>query len=81
MADRMKLVRGDFSRVMGDLLTGLSMSKGPNRDFEEYQGSLFANVETIMGMIDVVVDFSDNATFNVVVDSFITLQIRYSYCS
>ncbi|KAL0888161.1 hypothetical protein Bca101_012144 [Brassica carinata] len=66
--DPMELVRGKSARVIGDLVTVLTLCKGLplayNRDFQEDKEPMFDSTKTIMGMIDVSAEFAQNVTFN-----------------
>ncbi|XP_018467530.1 argininosuccinate lyase, chloroplastic-like [Raphanus sativus] len=66
--DLMELVRGKSARVIGDLVTVLTLCKGLplayNRDFQEDKEPMFDSTKTIMGMIDVSAEFAQNVTFN-----------------
>ncbi|KAL0680834.1 hypothetical protein Bca4012_047681 [Brassica carinata] len=66
--DPMELVRGKSARVIGDLVTVLTLCKGLplayNRDFQEDKEPLFDSTKTIMGMIDVSAEFAQKVTFN-----------------
>ncbi|EOA20415.1 hypothetical protein CARUB_v10000724mg [Capsella rubella] len=66
--DPMELVRGKSARVIGDLVTVLTLCKGLplayNRDFQEDKEPMFDSAKTIMGMIDVSAEFAQNVTFN-----------------
>ncbi|KAH0889665.1 hypothetical protein HID58_052094 [Brassica napus] len=66
--DPMELVRGKSARVIGDLVTVLTLCKGLplayNRDFQEDKEPMFDSTKTIMGMVDVAAEFAHNVTFN-----------------
>ncbi|KAF7830015.1 argininosuccinate lyase, chloroplastic [Senna tora] len=66
--DPMELVRGKSARVMGDLVTLLTLCKGLphayNRDLQEDKEPVFDSVKTILGMLEVSAEFSLNITFN-----------------
>ncbi|KAI9107457.1 hypothetical protein K1719_021494 [Acacia pycnantha] len=66
--DPMELVRGKSARVIGDLVTLLTLCKGLphayNRDLQEDKEPVFDSVKTILGMLEVSAEFSQNITFN-----------------
>ncbi|GAB2295943.1 hypothetical protein Dimus_030091 [Dionaea muscipula] len=66
--DPMELVRGKSARVVGDLVTLLVLCKGLphayNRDLQEDKEPVFDSVKTILGMLEVCVEFAQNVTFN-----------------
>ncbi|KAK9162027.1 hypothetical protein Syun_002929 [Stephania yunnanensis] len=66
--DPMELVRGKSARVIGDLVTVLTLCKGLplayNRDLQEDKEPLFDSVKTVMGMLEVSAEFAQNVTFN-----------------
>ncbi|KAK8649084.1 hypothetical protein V6N13_129820 [Hibiscus sabdariffa] len=66
--DPMELVRGKSARVIGDLLTLLTLCKGLplayNRDLQEDKEPTFDSVKTIIGMLEVSAEFAQNITFN-----------------
>ncbi|XP_010520742.1 PREDICTED: argininosuccinate lyase, chloroplastic-like [Tarenaya hassleriana] len=66
--DPMELVRGKSARVIGDLVTLLTLCKGLplayNRDFQEDKEPMFDSVKTIAGMLDVSAEFAHNVSFN-----------------
>ncbi|KAK9930237.1 hypothetical protein M0R45_027281 [Rubus argutus] len=66
--DPMELVRGKSARVVGDLVTLLMLCKGLplayNRDLQEDKEPVFDSVKTILGMLEVSAEFSQNITFN-----------------
>ncbi|XVE60601.1 hypothetical protein DITRI_Ditri05aG0141400 [Diplodiscus trichospermus] len=67
--DPMELVRGKSARVIGDLVTLLTLCKGLplayNRDLQEDKEPMFDSVKTIVGMLEVSAEFAYNITFNV----------------
>lgn len=66
--DPMELVRGKSARVVGDLVTLLTLCKGLplayNRDLQEDKEPVFDSVKTISGMLEVSAEFAQNITFN-----------------
>ncbi|XP_065881105.1 argininosuccinate lyase, chloroplastic [Euphorbia lathyris] len=66
--DPMELVRGKSARVIGDLVTLLTLCKGLplayNRDLQEDKEPVFDSVKTIIGMLQVSAEFAQNITFN-----------------
>ncbi|KAL5559974.1 hypothetical protein UlMin_036185 [Ulmus minor] len=66
--DPMELVRGKSARVIGDLVTLLTLCKGLplayNRDLQEDKEPVFDSVKTILGMLEVSAEFAQNITFN-----------------
>ncbi|CAI0417553.1 unnamed protein product [Linum tenue] len=66
--DPMELVRGKSARVVGDLVTLLTLCKGLplayNRDLQEDKEPVFDSVKTIVGMLEVSAEFAQNITFN-----------------
>ncbi|KAL9396378.1 hypothetical protein Peur_010631 [Populus x canadensis] len=66
--DPMELVRGKSARVIGDLVTLLTLCKGLplayNRDLQEDKEPVFDSVKTVVGMLDVSAEFAQNITFN-----------------
>ncbi|XP_010530268.1 PREDICTED: argininosuccinate lyase, chloroplastic-like [Tarenaya hassleriana] len=66
--DPMELVRGKSARVIGNLVTLLTLCKGLtlayNRDFQEDKEPMFDSVKTIAGMLDVSSEFAQNVAFN-----------------
>ncbi|KAF4400314.1 hypothetical protein G4B88_019523 [Cannabis sativa] len=66
--DPMELVRGKSARVVGDLVTLLTLCKGLplayNRDLQEDKEPSFDSVKTILGMLEVSAEFAQNITFN-----------------
>ncbi|GLT93718.1 hypothetical protein SLE2022_114950 [Rubroshorea leprosula] len=66
--DPMELVRGKSARVIGDLVTLLTLCKGLplayNRDLQEDKEPMFDSVKTIVGMLEVSAEFAQNITFN-----------------
>nr|AZL41257.1 plastid argininosuccinate lyase [Datisca glomerata] len=66
--DPMELVRGKSARVVGDLVTVLTLCKGLplayNRDLQEDKEPVFDSVKTILGMLEVSAEFAQNITFN-----------------
>ncbi|CAN1825892.1 Argininosuccinate lyase, chloroplastic [Linum perenne] len=66
--DPMELVRGKSARVVGDLVTLLTLCKGLplayNRDLQEDKEPVFDSVKTIIGMLDVSTEFAQNITYN-----------------
>ncbi|KAJ0025598.1 hypothetical protein Pint_08483 [Pistacia integerrima] len=66
--DPMELVRGKSARVIGDLVTLLTLCKGLplayNRDLQEDKEPTFDSVKTIVGMLEVSAEFAQNITFN-----------------
>ncbi|XP_059460994.1 argininosuccinate lyase, chloroplastic [Corylus avellana] len=66
--DPMELVRGKSARVIGDLVTLLTLCKGLplayNRDLQEDKEPAFDSVKTILGMLEVSAEFAQNITFN-----------------
>ncbi|KAK7353008.1 hypothetical protein VNO80_18440 [Phaseolus coccineus] len=66
--DPMELVRGKSARVIGDLVTLLTLCKGLphayNRDLQEDKEPVFDSVKTILGMLEVSAEFALNITFN-----------------
>ncbi|XP_050213430.1 argininosuccinate lyase, chloroplastic [Mercurialis annua] len=68
--DPMELVRGKSARVIGDLVTLLTLCKGLplayNRDLQEDKEPVFDSVKTIIGMLEVSAEFAQNITFNTV---------------
>ncbi|KAM7259497.1 hypothetical protein ACFE04_015238 [Oxalis oulophora] len=66
--DPMELVRGKSARVIGDLVTLLTLCKGLplayNRDLQEDKEPVFDSVKTIVGMLEVSAEFAQNITFN-----------------
>ncbi|OMO57599.1 Fumarate lyase [Corchorus olitorius] len=66
--DPMELVRGKSARVIGDLVTLLTLCKGLplayNRDLQEDKEPTFDSVKTIIGMLEVSAEFAQNITFN-----------------
>ncbi|XP_044476023.1 argininosuccinate lyase, chloroplastic [Mangifera indica] len=66
--DPMELVRGKSARVIGDLVTLLTLCKGLplayNRDLQEDKEPTFDSVKTIIGMLQVSAEFAQNITFN-----------------
>ncbi|KAG4162413.1 hypothetical protein ERO13_D01G114300v2 [Gossypium hirsutum] len=66
--DPMELVRGKSARVIGDLVTLLTLCKGLplayNRDLQEDKEPTFDSVKTITGMLEVSAEFAQNITFN-----------------
>ncbi|KAM1184214.1 hypothetical protein ACFX13_013959 [Malus domestica] len=66
--DPMELVRGKSARVVGDLVTLLTLCKGLplayNRDLQEDKEPVFDSVKTILGMLEVSAEFAQNITFN-----------------
>lgn len=67
--DPMELVRGKSARVIGDLVTLLTLCKGLplayNRDLQEDKEPTFDSIKTIVGMLEVSAEFAQNITFNV----------------
>ncbi|KAJ7958916.1 Argininosuccinate lyase [Quillaja saponaria] len=66
--DPMELVRGKSARVIGDLVTLLTLCKGLphayNRDLQEDKEPVFDSVKTISGMLEVSAEFALNITLN-----------------
>ncbi|KAF5739786.1 L-Aspartase-like family protein [Tripterygium wilfordii] len=66
--DPMELVRGKSARVIGDLVTLLTLCKGLplayNRDLQEDKEPVFDSVKTIIGMLEVSAEFAQNISFN-----------------
>ncbi|GJV42501.1 argininosuccinate lyase, chloroplastic [Tanacetum coccineum] len=66
--DPMELVRGKSARVIGDLMTLLTLCKGLplayNRDLQEDKEPVFDSVKTIIGMLEVSAEFAQNIVFN-----------------
>ncbi|RDX86667.1 Argininosuccinate lyase, chloroplastic, partial [Mucuna pruriens] len=66
--DPMELVRGKSARVIGDLVTLLTLCKGLphayNRDLQEDKEPVFDSVKTILGMLEVSAEFALKITFN-----------------
>ncbi|CAL0305602.1 unnamed protein product [Lupinus luteus] len=66
--DPMELVRGKSARVIGDLVTLLTLCKGLphayNRDLQEDKEPVFDSVKTILGMLEVSAEFALNITYN-----------------
>ncbi|KAJ9166467.1 hypothetical protein P3X46_021218 [Hevea brasiliensis] len=66
--DPMELVRGKSARVVGDLVTLLTLCKGLplayNRDLQEDKEPVFDSVKTVIGMLEVSAEFAQNITFN-----------------
>ncbi|XP_039161484.1 argininosuccinate lyase, chloroplastic-like isoform X1 [Eucalyptus grandis] len=66
--DPMELVRGKSARVIGDLVTLLTLCKGLppsyNRDLQEDKEPVFDSVKTIVGMLEVSAEFAHNITYN-----------------
>ncbi|KAJ1424765.1 L-Aspartase-like [Sesbania bispinosa] len=66
--DPMELVRGKSARVIGNLVTLLTLCKGLphayNRDLQEDKEPVFDSVKTILGMLEVSAEFALNITFN-----------------
>ncbi|PON91608.1 Argininosuccinate lyase [Trema orientale] len=66
--DPMELVRGKSARVVGDLVTLLTLCKGLplayNRDLQEDKEPVFDSVKTILGMLEVSAEFAQNISFN-----------------
>ncbi|RYR24436.1 hypothetical protein Ahy_B02g057934 isoform C [Arachis hypogaea] len=66
--DPMELVRGKSARVIGDLVTLLTLCKGLphayNRDLQEDKEPVFDSVKTILGMLEVSAEFALNIIFN-----------------
>ncbi|XP_022976892.1 argininosuccinate lyase, chloroplastic-like [Cucurbita maxima] len=66
--DPMELVRGKSARVIGDLVTTLTLCKGLplayNRDLQEDKEPVFDSVKTILGMLEVSAEFAQNISFN-----------------
>ncbi|KAE8731289.1 Argininosuccinate lyase [Hibiscus syriacus] len=66
--DPMELVRGKSARVIGDLVTLLTLCKGLplayNRDLQEDKEPAFDSVKTVIGMLEVSAEFAQNITFN-----------------
>ncbi|CAN6289685.1 unnamed protein product [Urochloa humidicola] len=66
--DPMELVRGKSARVVGDLMTVLTLCKGLpqayNRDLQEDKEPLFDSVKAILGMLEVCTEFAQNISFN-----------------
>nr|CAB3466376.1 unnamed protein product [Digitaria exilis] len=66
--DPMELVRGKSARVVGDLMTVLTLCKGLpqayNRDLQEDKEPLFDSVKAILGMLEVCTEFAQNIAFN-----------------
>ncbi|KAJ1424766.1 L-Aspartase-like [Sesbania bispinosa] len=66
--DPMELVRGKSARVIGGLVTLLTLCKGLphayNRDLQEDKEPVFDSVKTILGMLEVSAEFALNITFN-----------------
>lgn len=66
--DPMELVRGKSARVIGGLVTLLTLCKGLphayNRDLQEDKEPVFDSVRTILGMLEVSSEFAMNITFN-----------------
>ncbi|CAL9022275.1 unnamed protein product [Prunus brigantina] len=66
--DPMELVRGKSARIVGDLVTLLTLCKGLplayNRDLQEDKEPVFDSVKTILGMLEVSAEFAQNITFN-----------------
>ncbi|KAL5074866.1 hypothetical protein RYX36_013850 [Vicia faba] len=66
--DPMELVRGKSGRVIGGLVTLLTVCKGLphayNRDLQEDKEPVFDSVRTILGMLEVSAEFALNITFN-----------------
>uniref|UniRef100_A0A6N2MGI4 argininosuccinate lyase n=1 Tax=Salix viminalis TaxID=40686 RepID=A0A6N2MGI4_SALVM len=66
--DPMELVRGKSARVIGDLVTLLTLCKGLplayNRDLQEDKEPVFDSVKTVVGMLEVSAEFAQNITFN-----------------
>ncbi|KAJ6709592.1 ARGININOSUCCINATE LYASE [Salix koriyanagi] len=68
LPDPMELVRGKSARVIGDLVTLLTLCKGLplayNRDLQEDKEPVFDSVKTVVGMLEVSAEFAQNITFN-----------------
>ncbi|KAI5411649.1 hypothetical protein KIW84_056645, partial [Lathyrus oleraceus] len=66
--DPMELVRGKSGKVIGGLVTLLTVCKGLphayNRDLQEDEEPVFDNVRAILGMLEVSAEFAMNITFN-----------------
>ncbi|KAI4337596.1 hypothetical protein L6164_015992 [Bauhinia variegata] len=66
--DPMELVRGKSARVIGDLVTLLTLCKGLphayNRDLQEDKEPAFDSVKTVVGMLEVSAEFALNISFN-----------------
>ncbi|XP_022951745.1 argininosuccinate lyase, chloroplastic-like [Cucurbita moschata] len=66
--DPMELVRGKSARVVGDLVTLLTLCKGLplayNRDLQEDKEPVFDSVRTVLGMLEVSAEFARNISFN-----------------
>ncbi|CAK9313008.1 unnamed protein product [Citrullus colocynthis] len=66
--DPMELVRGKSARVIGDLVTLLTLCKGLplayNRDLQEDKEPVFDSVKTVLGMLEVSAEFARNISFN-----------------
>ncbi|KAL5219663.1 hypothetical protein ABZP36_020347 [Zizania latifolia] len=66
--DPMELVRGKSARVVGDLMTVLTLCKGLpqayNRDLQEDKEPLFDSVKAVLGMLEVCTEFAQNISFN-----------------
>ncbi|KAK4745084.1 hypothetical protein SAY87_011396 [Trapa incisa] len=66
--DPMELVRGKSARVVGDLMTLLTLCKGLpfayNRDLQEDKEPVFDSVKTVIGMLEVSAEFARNISFN-----------------
>jgi len=66
--DPMELTRGKTARVYGALMTLLTLCKGLpqayNRDLQEDKEPLFDSTETILIVLEVMVEFARNVTFD-----------------
>ncbi|KAL0557815.1 hypothetical protein IC582_006366 [Cucumis melo] len=66
--DPMELVRGKSARVIGDVVTLLTLCKGLplayNRDLQEDKEPVFDSVKTVLGMLEVSTEFARNISFN-----------------
>ncbi|CAJ2641140.1 argininosuccinate lyase-like protein [Trifolium pratense] len=66
--DPMELVRGKSARIIGGLVSLLTLCKGLphayNRDLQEDKEPVFDSVRTILGMLEVSSEFAMNITFN-----------------
>eukprot|EP00793_Prasinoderma_coloniale_P000060 PRCOL_00005568-RA len=66
--DPMEIVRGKSARVIGNLVTLLTLCKGLpstyNRDLQEDKEPLFDAVDTVMKVVEVTTAFAYNVTFN-----------------
>ncbi|XP_030528704.1 argininosuccinate lyase, chloroplastic-like [Rhodamnia argentea] len=66
--DPMELVLGKSAKVIGDLVTLLTLCKGLppsyNRDLQEDKEPVFDSIKIIMRMLEVSIEFAHNISFN-----------------